>query len=429
MRRVLALVTLALCTACQARAPAAPIATPLPTFTPAPESPTPVPVLVQAVAPQPAPQPAVKPQAAPSPASLPLSLLAGRSGADLRVSLDVLLDENAFLAAMTVESASAARLDEQIGLASMLDENAVTLAGIVGAVKGPSTAQTLLEAWREQPNDLVSYVQGQSPNTEAHIGPIAESLATGDFSQAAASDVLHRRLRAEEAFADSVRTNDSVRTAQQLADLLATSDELARPLSSAMAARVPDLLPANTEGADIDVRLHLTNGLTAWTLLTANAAEAAADGRSADAQALTALAGSTAEELAAEMNSAFSSTVGSEIADRLRAETAAYVFAATGTNRPQAAADIDRLRGEIDSVLSGANPLLAPGLLNQQLRASDQPLLTAADAFAARDFASGFARVHESVRQTQKPAETLALAIVDRYPARYLVLTTPSPSP
>ncbi len=430
MRRALfGLVGVCVVAACQAPAPSAPTTTPLPTFTPAPEGPTPVPVVVQAVAPQPAPQPAVNPGPAPSPASLPLSLLAGRSGADLRVSLDVLLNEHAYFSAIAIESASAARLDEQIGVSSMLDDNAATLAGIVAALKGPSVAQNLLEAWSGQTMDLVSYAQGQPSSPDAHLATIADSLATGDFAPVDASSALHRRYGLLQAFADTARTHDSTATAKQLANLLAASDDLAHPLASAMAPQLPALLPATTDGSDVDVRLRLDSDLTTWTLLTAAAAEASADRRSNDEQALTAAAAATSEDLATELNSALSSNVGSAVSDRLRAQTDAYVSAAAGNNRQQAAADIDRLRGEIDGVLSGANPLLAPGLLNAQLRASNQPLLSAADAFAARDFGTAFARVHAAVRQTQKPAETLALAIIDRYPARYLVLTTPTPGP
>jgi hypothetical protein len=195
-----------------------------------------------------------------------------------------------------------------------------------------------------------------------------------------------------------------------------------------MAAQVPDLLPATTEGGDVDVRLHLARGYTSRLLLTAAAVEAAADGRSADAQTYSTAAASVDDALDRELNLVFASDVSGAVADRLKAQTAAYLAAASGGDRRQAAADIDRLRGEIDTLLSGANPLLAPGLLSQQLRASDQPLLTATDAFAARDYASAFARVHEAVRQVQKPAETLALAIVDRYPARFLDLPTPGPA-
>ena len=93
------------------------------------------------------------------------------------------------------------------------------------------------------------------------------------------------------------------------------------------------------------------------------------------------------------------------------------------------ATNLDRLRGELDGLLSGANPLLPKGLLTQQLRASDQPLLSAADAFAARDFLNAYSRLRDAARQSQKPAESIALSIIDRFPGRYLVLPTPVPVP
>jgi hypothetical protein len=388
-------------------------------------------VIVQAAAPQSAPRPAVRPLASPSPVSLPLSLLAGRSGADLRVSLDVLLQEQAFLMAIAMQAASNARLDEQIGVSNLLDDNATTLAGIVGAVSGQAAAQALLDAWRGQTLDLLSFAQGQkSPalaDLDSRRAAIAAQLAIGQFSAATADAALQRRQQAQLSLADSLAGHDQARATEQLTDLLQAGDDLGRPLATAMAAQLPDLLPAATEGGDVDVRLGLATAYTSHVLLTAAAVEAAADGRTADAQTYTAAAASADEEVGRELNLMFTSDTSGPVADRLNAQTTAYISAASGGDRRQAAADIDRLRGEMDALLSSANPLLAPGLLNQQLRASDQPLLTAADAFAARDYASAFARVHEAVRQAQKPSETLALAIVDRYPAKFLELPTPGP--
>jgi hypothetical protein len=424
----ISLIGVCLLSACAAPAPAVPTTTPLPQPTASPIAPTPAPVVVQPVRPQPAPRPAAEPRASPAAASLPLSILAGRSGADLRVSLDALLEEDAFLSAMALQAASDARLDEQIGITSMLDQNASTLAGIVGALKGQTAAQALATAWRAQATDLVAYAHGQPGSVDAHRAAVADNLATGDFSPVLAMDALQRRYQAEQMLAGSASAHDAANSALQLASLLAASDDLGHPLARAMAAQLPDLLSANTEGGDVDVRLHLASGFTARLLLTAAAAGAAADGRSAQAQAYAAAADSVTADLGGQLNAAFGSDVGSGVADRLRAQTAAYVAAAQQQDRPQAAADIDHLRGEIDGLLSGADLLLAPRLLSQQQRASDQPLLSAADAFAARDFASAYARVHEAVRQAQKPAETLALAIIDRYPARYLVLATPTPT-
>lgn len=345
----------------------------------------------------------------------------------------MLLEEDAFLSAMAADAAINARLDTQIGVTAMLDQNASTLAGIVASVDGPAPAETLLSAWRAQTADLLGYAQGHQAEAQADLDVqrrvIAEQLARGNFSQAQAEQTVQRRVQAQLSVIDSLAADDATNAALRLANLEALADDLARPLASAMASHLPDLSPANTEGADISVRSDLTTGLIAHRLLTAAACEAAADGRSAETQAYSAAADGVANAVGSQLNTAFGAGIGSGIAERLRAETADYVSVAESTNRSQAVADIDRLRGEIDAQLSGANELLAPGLLNQQLRASDQALLSAADAFAARDFTTAFARVHEMVRQPQKPAETLGLAIVDRNPARYLDLPTPTPAP
>ncbi len=128
------------------------------------------PAPVQAVQPQPAVRSVVvRPVGSPSPAALPLSVVAGRSGADVRVALDLVLQENAFLLAAAENAASNARLDELIGVSSALDQNSVLLAEIVGAAKGQTVAQALLEAWRGEVADVVSYAQGQGASASADL--------------------------------------------------------------------------------------------------------------------------------------------------------------------------------------------------------------------------------------------------------------------
>jgi hypothetical protein len=175
------------------------------------------------------------------------------------------------------------------------------------------------------------------------------------------------------------------------------------------------------------VRIALTGALQAHTYLSGAAADAAADGRTGDLQALVGTANDNAVDLGAQLGGVYGSQLGDGLADRWRAETAAVVSAASGGDRHLAIADLDRLRGELDDLLSGANTLLPHGLLKQQLRASDQPLMTATDAFATRDFATAFVRLREAARLSQKPADALALSIVDRYPGRYFALGTPGP--
>src|SRR5258707_2737289 len=131
--------------ACSAPAPRAP--------TPAPptEPPAASPVVVLTVAPRSVPvtaPPTLQPVGAASPVALPLSVLAGRSGADARVALNLLLQEQVFLTAAATNAASNARLDELIGITPTLDQNSILLAQVLGGVKGQAAAVALLDAWR-----------------------------------------------------------------------------------------------------------------------------------------------------------------------------------------------------------------------------------------------------------------------------------------
>ncbi len=426
MRTALVAALSVLAIACGSPAPGAP--TPIPAQT---ALPTRAPVQVQAVVPQTAPSP-VRPVASPSPARIPLSALAGHSGADLRATLDATLQENAYLTAAAMQAASAARLDELIGASTMLDQSTLNLAEIVGSIKGQTAAQALADAWRAQTADLITYSQAHAsatpaqPDVDYQSGLIAAQLATADFSEQAAETVVRRRTQQELTLADSLANHDAGQTAQHLATLVSGSGDLSRPLSAALASQVRELSPATTEGADVEVRLRLGAGLLQHVYLRGAAIEAATDNRAADAQAYAAAAGDTADDLAAQLTGMYGAEVGNAVGDRLRGETDAVLAAASGGDRRQAGEDLEQLRGQIDALLSGANPLLAPGLLAQQLRAEDQPLLTATVAFQNRDFATAYARLHEAAHQSQKPALTLALAIVDRYPGRYLMLPTPA---
>jgi len=391
-------------------------------------------VVVQTVQPYDPGVPAivVRALASPRPVGLPLSVLAGRSGADVRVALDRLLQEQIFLVALGMDAASNARLDELLGVSSALDQNSIVLAEVLWAVKGQPAAESFLGAWRGQNADLIQYAQGQTSSSSIDLGrrgsAIAEQLTLGDFSAALVEDLLRARNQAQLGLADATLSHNPVEVNRRVRQVATGSDDIGRPLAAAIAAQAPNLAPVSTAGPDVDVRLQLNRLLVAHIYLTGAAVEAATDGRGLDAQARVDAASASADELGQQLTDVWGVQLGNGLADRLRAETGALVALASGGNRSQVAADLDRLRGEIDALLSGANPLLPKGMLSQQLRPIDQAVLAASDAFAARDFATAYARLREAARQTQKPADSLALSIVDRFPGRYLLLL-PTPTP
>ncbi len=374
----------------------------------------------------------VRTLASPRPVGLPLSVLAGRSGADVRVLLDRLLQEQSFLTALGMDAASNARLDELLGVSSALDQSSIVLAEVLWAIKGQPAAESFLGAWRGQNADLIRYAQGQPGPASSDLGQrgsaIAAQSALGDLSASLIDDLLRTRNQAQLGLADATISRNQLEVSRRVRDVAKSSDEIGRPPAAAIASEVPNQAPAPTAGPEVDVRLGLNRLLVEHAYLTGAAVEAAADGRVLDAQARVDAANDSADELGQQLANVWGPELGSALADRVRAETAALVVLASGGNRAQAAADLDRLRGEIDGLLSGINPLLPKGLLSQQLRPIDQSMLAASGAFASRDFSTAYARLREAARQTQKPADTVALSIIDRFPGRYLRLPTPVPT-
>jgi hypothetical protein len=423
----LSLSCLVLVAACATPQPKQPVIEPF--TTPAPVA-TPVEVLTAgrtSAAAVPVPRAA----ASPSPVALPLSVLAGRSGADVRVALNLLFQEQLFLSASAMDAASSARLDELIGVSGALDQSSMAFAEVIGAIKGQATAGLLLNAWRGLDADLILYAQGQPAEASADIERrrpvIAAQLALPGLTPAAAAELLRVRIEAQLALADSVVSHDASQTARRLRAAAAASDDLARPLAAAISAKTPAEAPPPTEGLDIDVRIALARVLQEHIYLTGAAIAAAADGRNVDLQVFQKAADDNAGDLGAQLGAVYGPDLGTGLTDRLRAETASLISVAAGGDRAHAAADLVRVRGELDRLLASANQLLPPGLVGQQLRASDQPLLVAADAFSARDFRTAFTRLRESARQSQKAADSVARSVVDRYPGRYFALPTPTP--
>jgi len=103
-----------------------------------------------------------------------------------------------------------------------------------------------------------------------------------------------------------------------------------------------------------------------------------ASARSEAAQLYANAAARAADAFANQLGSVYASDVTTAIADRLSAETNASVSAAGGGDPHQASSEVDRARSDVEGLLSGGIPLLALGLVGQQPRASDQPLLSAA---------------------------------------------------
>ena len=381
----------------------------------------------------------VTPVVAPSPVAtrstgnvVPLSLgvQVGRSGSDLRVALLLMLQDDAYLGMAALQAAGNARLEELIAANASLDQNATSLSQIVTAVNGQPAGQQVLDNWRAANSDLVHYAQGgQSQqdsarhDLEARRSSIANSLAVGEFTSDEANNVLNIRFQQQLSLADAVTSRDAQHVLQTARDTSASGDDFSRAWAAAIAAQQPDQVPTPTEGADVDVRANFARLYEERVYLLADAEAAAADRREADTRSAAQAVSTNGSDIAALISSAYGSDAANAYSQSLQTEANALESAAGGGNRDQAATDLDRVRGELDTLVATQNAIMPRGLLADEFRSVDQSLLAASDAFTAHDFTSAYEDVHGAAKASQRAADSLSQGIVDRFPIRFMVGT------
>ncbi|HEY3059295.1 MAG TPA: hypothetical protein VGL99_10010 [Chloroflexota bacterium] len=373
--------------------------------TPAPRvlvaaSPSPVPTEsegtpeVQAVR-SPAPAVFVRPIASPSPIALPLSVLVGYSGSDLRVGLDLALEENLYLTAAAIAAAAAQRTDELAGLSRTLDQTSSTIAAIVGAVRGSQAQQTLLDGLRAQIATVLSAARGEG--------------ATFDV------DTTDPVLRARGVALRMLVLNATPIDLATLRNTLAGMDDVARPLAADLAERAAAQLAGPTDEPETQLRLAVDRHVQEHVLLLGLALH---PGGPTNADAPNA----PLDELAQQLAPIYGEPMARGLASVLHEHTTALL----STNRPLAPVALDQARADLDALLATANPLLPKGIISAQLRAADQELLAAADSFVARDWGSAYSHIHQAARLSQRVGDAIALATTDRYPGRFLATPTPA---
>ena len=79
------------------------------------------------------------------------------NAADVRVSLNVLLQEHSYLATMTTDAAAAHRTNEQAGAAAALGANADALGKLFSEMKGSGAGTQIAQLWGARNSDLISY--------------------------------------------------------------------------------------------------------------------------------------------------------------------------------------------------------------------------------------------------------------------------------
>ena len=369
--------------------------------------------------------------------------------AELRIQLDTILTEHAFLAveAMRKGADGAEDFDQASGA---LLANSDDLTAAVSSVYGEEGGAAFQEIWNSHIGYFVDYV-----------------VATGEGDQAAKDEALaalEEYKKEQSAFFDSATEGRLPAAAIQegldmhVDQLLKSFDAyvegdfetsytleresihhmsmFAETLSIAIADQFPELVEGtNPDTPAIDLRAQLNYTFTEHAGLAVMAMQDGADGAESFDQAAGALL-ANADDLSAAVGSVYGEEAGAQFAEVWGSHIGYFVDYVTATGagdaegQEQAKADLDEYIVEQAALLDAATEGRVPAdALEEGLTAHVSQLLASFDSYVAGDYDAAYNSMREAYAHMTMPAAGLAAAITDQCPEQFGAAEMPDKMP
>ncbi|HYM68369.1 MAG TPA: hypothetical protein VEZ44_02130 [bacterium] len=171
----------------------------------------------------------------------------------LRVALNNLLQEHAYLAAMATGAALEGRTDDFKAAAGALDANSVDVSKAIGSVYGTGAEQAFLPLWRKHIGFVVDYTTGLATNDKAKQDKAVTDLVayTQDFGAFlhsanpnlpvdAVAGLVKEHVLTLKAVIDAQAAKDPVKADQALRMAGGHMAMIADPLAAAIVKQFPD---------------------------------------------------------------------------------------------------------------------------------------------------------------------------------------------
>jgi hypothetical protein len=222
---------------------------------------------------------------------------AASKAADLRTRLDLLLEEHAIVVAKQAEAALA-HSDEYTGYATLLTDNARSLAAVVGSGFGNSASTEFASAWAVQNRDLIDYTIGLVTHNPDKSTGAWSGLLNGfvpQFAQLIMSltelpldqitQLEARQAITTKAVIDDLIAQDYPRMYADLRRAYADGPHLGDTLASRMAQMFSDKFPGDPSDKSVDQRVSINELLQEHAYLVTMFSDAPNMGLGADAAA------------------------------------------------------------------------------------------------------------------------------------------------
>ncbi|MDN7245258.1 copper amine oxidase [Planococcus shenhongbingii] len=358
--------------------------------------------------------------------------------AELRIALDTVLTEHAFLAveAMRKGVDGAEGFDQASGA---LLANADDLKAAVASVLCEEGAAQIDEIWKSHIGYFVDYVTATAKEDQAGkdkaLADLEEYKKTqseffdaateGGLPAAAVQEGLDMHVdQLVEAF-DAYVAGDFETAYALERESIHHMSMFAESLSIAITNQFPEKFDnTNPDTPAVDLRAQLNMTFTEHAGLAAMAMQDGADGAESFEQASAALIANADDLSAAQFAEVWKSHIGYFVD---------YVVATGEGNaegQEQAKADLDAYIVEQAALLDAATEGRVPAnALEEGLTAHVDQLLVAFDSYAAGDYDTAYNSIRQAYAHMTMPAAGLSAAIVDQFPDQFGVAEMPSEMP
>lgn len=369
--------------------------------------------------------------------------------AELRIALDTVLTEHAFLAVEAMRKGVDGAEDfEQASNA--LIANADDLKAAVASVYGEEGAAQFDEIWKSHIGYFVDYVTATAEDNQegkdkalADLGEYKKTQAEffdtateGRLPAAAVEEGLDMHVdQLVEAF-DAYVAGDFETAYSLERESMHHMSMFAETLSIAITDQFADKFEStNPDTPAVDLRAQLNYTFTEHAGLAAMAMQDGADGaESFDAASAALLA--NADDLSAAVASVYGEEAGAQFEETWKSHIGYFVdyVVATGEKdaegQEQAKADLDKYIIEQAALLDAATEGRVPAdALEEGLTGHVDQLLTAFDSYVAGDYETAYGAIREAYAHMSMPAASLSEAIVDQFPEEFSAAQMPSEMP
>jgi hypothetical protein len=362
----------------------------------------------------------------------------GSPAAQLRVDLDRLLAEHAFL---TIEQMRSGLVDgpDFAAVATAVEGNSVEVADAIGSIYGEAAVEPFGDIWRSHIGYLVDY-------------SVALRTEDAGAQQAAQAGLATYRTRLREFLGDANPGVDlsgiaealDMHTAQLLEFIEAAHEgdhdkayELERAayphmfhVGDALARVIANRFEDRYTGVDVaysaagTLRVTLDRLLAEHSFLAAEAMRGGVSG-SPDFEAAKAAIEGNSADLQAVVEAAYGQEAGDAFRTLWDGHIAGYVeyIEASRANdaaaRDAATARVNQYAGQLADFLAGANPFLDAAALAQLFEEHAAHLTGQVEAYAAADYETTYRLVREGYRHMFAAGEALAQAIATQMPKKF----------